>query len=137
MPILDSQKSDMNQMGNSQNPWQGDRKKVLCCCSAGLLRSPTTAHLLNQKYGYNTRACGLEPEYALIPCSQALVYWADEIVVMDTTQALQVEEILASLPDDTRKKGMATPIKVLKIQDSHAYMDDKLQEIILEKYHVN
>lgn len=137
MTILDSQKSDMNQMGNSQNPWQGDRKKVLCCCSAGLLRSPTTAALLNQTFGYNTRACGLEPEYALIPCSQALIYWADEIVVMDRTQALQVEEIIESLPEKARTKGMATTIKVLGIEDSFAYWDKGLQNKILEKYHVN
>jgi len=137
MPILDSQKSDMNQMGNSQNPWQGDRKKVLCCCSAGLLRSPTAAHLLNQKYGYNTAFCGMEPEYAKVPCTQCLVYWADEIVVMDRTQALQVEEIIKSLPEEARKKGMATPIKVLGINDSYAYMDDELQRLIIEKYHVN
>ena len=129
--------STMNQMGNSQNPWQGDRKKVLCCCSAGLLRSPTAAQLLNQKFGYNTRAVGLEEEFALIPCSQSLIYWADEIVVQDKTQALQVEQIIESLPAGALKKAKETAIKILGIEDSFAYMDYELQKIILEKYHVN
>ncbi len=136
-PIWEIQKSDMNQMGNSTNPWQGDRKKVLCCCSAGLLRSPTTAALLNQKYGYNTRACGLEPEYALIPATQALVFWSDEIVVQNELQKAQVEHLIDSLSaraaDQCRKKE----IKVLGIDDSYEYMDDELQKLVLENYHVN
>lgn len=135
MTIHESQKSDRNCMGNSQNPWQGERKKVLCCCSAGLLRSPTTAHLLNQKYGYNTRPCGLEPEYALIPCTQALVFWADEVVVQNEFQKKQVEVILESLPSLSSKSQ--PEIKVLDIEDSYEYMDQELQKLILDKYHVN
>ena len=129
--------SYMNQMGNSQNPWQRDYKKVLCCCSAGLLRSPTTANLLNQKYGYNTRACGLEEEFALIPCTWTLIYWADEIVVMNQSQARTIENRIKELPEFARKKGMRTPIKVLGIADSFAYMDEELCKKIIERYHVS
>lgn len=32
-------KSNRNAMGNAANPYQGNYKKVLCVCSAGLLRS--------------------------------------------------------------------------------------------------
>ena len=86
-------KSTFNQIHNVKNEHQGDRKKVLCVCSAGLLRSPTVAHLLNQKYGYNTRACGTDISYALIPISEALIYWADEIVCVDPFEKEDVPKL--------------------------------------------
>ena len=50
----------MNRIANSTNPFQKDYKRVLCVCSAGLLRSPTAAYVLSQApYNYNTRAAGL------------------------------------------------------------------------------
>ena len=39
------------------NPYQGDRRRILFVCSAGLLRSPTGAHVGSVR-GYNTRAAG-------------------------------------------------------------------------------
>ena len=49
----------MNRLGNSKNPYQGDFKKVLCVCSAGLLRSPTAAWVLsNAPFNFNTREIG-------------------------------------------------------------------------------
>ncbi len=137
MSIQEIQKATLNQLANTKNQWQGDRKRLLCCCSAGLLRSQTTSHILNQKYGYNTCSCGLEVEYAKIPCTQALVYWADEIVVMNQRQKKQVEEILESLPNYCNEKEKPTPIKVLKIQDSYEYMETELVRLILENYDVN
>ncbi len=35
-----------NRWGNIDNPYQGSAKKVLCVCSAGMLRSPTAANVL-------------------------------------------------------------------------------------------
>ena len=32
--------SKMNRLGTAGNRWQGDFKRVLCVCSAGILRSP-------------------------------------------------------------------------------------------------
>ena len=133
--LHDNQKSHRNCMGNSHNPWQGDHKKVLCCCSAGLLRSPTTSKLLHNKYGYNTRECGLDPEFALVPCTQALVFWADEIVVQDDFQKMQVQEIIDTVYRDDQPK-YHPEIKVLNIEDSFAYMDDELIKLIMENYHV-
>ena len=72
-----------NQLSNVSNYFQGNAKKVLCVCSAGLLRSPTVANVLHQELGYNTRAVGTAKEYALIPITEALVAWADEIVFVD------------------------------------------------------
>jgi predicted protein tyrosine phosphatase len=73
-----------NQLSNTHNPFQSKRKKILTVCSAGLLRSPTLAWILSNKpFDFNTRACGINEEYALIPISEALIEWADEIVVVE------------------------------------------------------
>ncbi len=76
--------SSMNRLANVANPYQGSRKRVLAVCSAGLLRSPTIAWILsNPPFDFNTRACGITKEYALIPLDDALITWADEIVVVE------------------------------------------------------
>lgn len=70
----------MNALHNSKNPFQGDFKKVLTVCSAGLLRSPTLAWILGQDK-YNTRSCGIH-DYALIQIESVLVNWADIIIFL-------------------------------------------------------
>lgn len=101
-------KSKMNQLANVKNQYQNADRRVLCVCSAGLLRSPTLAQYLNQKYGYNTRACGTSEEYALIPISEALVKWADEVVFVNRENYEEVKDepifdgksvIVLNLPD--------------------------------------
>lgn len=73
-----------NRLANTKNPYQGDRIKTLCVCSAGLLRSPTLAFVLQQEpYNRNTRAVGATVEFALIPIDEALIDWADEIVFVE------------------------------------------------------
>ena len=52
-----------NAMHNCTNPYQTGTEKILCVCSAGLLRSPTLAGEL-YKRGFNTRAAGVH-DYAL------------------------------------------------------------------------
>lgn len=71
----------MNRIHNSRNPFQGKFRKTLTVCSAGLLRSPTTAFVLSlPPYNRNVRACGSYPNFALVPIDDALIAWADEIV---------------------------------------------------------
>lgn len=70
-------KGTRNQLHNITNWSQGDTKKVLTVCSAGLLRSATLQNFLIKEYGFNVRNCGTEESYALIPISEALVKWAD------------------------------------------------------------
>lgn len=73
-----------NRIANTKNPFQGDRTKTLCVCSAGLLRSPTLAAVLLEKpWNRNTRAVGASTEFALIPIDEALVEWADEIIFVE------------------------------------------------------
>ena len=117
-----------NRMHNCTNPYQGKDKKVLCVCSAGLLRSPTAAKVLGEKYGYNTRSCGVDTGHALIPIDDVLVMWADEIVCMDRQQLGVVTNYLKRLGREDKD------ITVLGIPDSYEYNDPELQALILKQY---
>lgn len=115
----------MNRLATCSNRYQGDYKRVLCVCSAGLLRSPTAALVLSQEpYNFNTRAAGLTPEFALVPVDRVLLEWADELVVMTSEQA---EEIRPRLESDK-------PIVVLGIEDNFRYRDPELIKLIREAY---
>ena len=110
--------SGRNRLANTKNPFQGDMKKVLAVCSAGLLRSPTIAWILsNPPFNFNTRACGANSEYALIPIDDALILWADEIVVVESWMA---QEILHHNPDK-KVHLVATP-------DNYSTRDPELVE---------
>jgi len=111
----------INALHNCSNPYQGQYKKVLCVCSAGLLRSPTTAIVLQRTYNYNTRACGVH-DYALIQFDDVLGTWADEIVCVE-------QSIANNIPDQFKDK-----VITLNIPDMYEYMNPELQEIIKEQY---
>ena len=116
----------MNRLANCSNKYQGKYKRVLCVCSAGLLRSPTAAWVLsNEPYNFNTRAAGLTKEFALVPVDEVLLTWADQIVVMNSEQAEQIRSLLG----DEEK-----PIIVLGIPDSFPYRDETLVGLIRESY---
>ena len=118
--------SKMNRLGNVRNPYQGTAKRVLCVCSAGLLRSPTTANVLHKEFGYNTRAAGINSEYALIIADDVLMDWADEIVFMED---VHYQAALHKFPFIEHKNCI-----VLNVPDNYAFMDQKLQNLILKKY---
>lgn len=116
-----------NRLGNSKNPYQGDFKKVLCVCSAGLLRSPTAAWVLsNAPFNFNTRAVGSNPEYAMVMLDAVNVCWADEVVVMDSSQANLVKELL-------HEYGWEKPVHVLNTPDDYGYRDPELVAVLTEK----
>ena len=119
-------KSSWNQLGNVGNPYQGSRKKVLAVCSAGMLRSPTIARVLADKYDYNTRSCGVTTEFALVPISEALVHWADEIVFAEQRH---MEAVLGQIqiPEGVR-------CVVLNIPDEYEYMETELVDMIKVVY---
>lgn len=115
--------SKMNRLGNASNPFQGKYKKVLTVCSAGLLRSPTAAFVLSQEpYNFNTRAAGLEPEFALITVDDVLLEWADEIVCMSRAQEQKL------------KKKTRKPVICLNIDDCYSYRQPELIEEIKTNY---
>ena len=115
----------MNRLMNAENRFQGKYKRVLCVCSAGLLRSPTAAWVLSQDpYNFNTRAVGVTEEFALVPVDRVLLHWADEIVCMDYRQA----EIVRDLLEEDK------PIINLGIQDIYGYRDPDLVDAIRKSY---
>jgi predicted protein tyrosine phosphatase len=118
----------LNRLANAKNGFQGKSPRVLCVCSAGLLRSPTIAWILsNEPWNCNTRAAGVATEYALIPVDTALIYWADLIVCADEDHAKEVSEI-------TIEAGLVPKRTIyLDIPDNHAFRHPKLIEIINSK----
>ena len=118
-----------NQLSNVSNSFQGNAKKVLCVCSAGLLRSPTVANVLHQELGYNTRAVGTSREYALIPITEALVAWADEIVFVDEDCKVYISKPEWDVINEWNPKEVT-----LNIPDQYDWNDKTLRDIILEQY---
>ena len=114
----------LNILHNNNNPSQGPSPKVLCVCSAGLLRSPTASVVINREYGHNTRSAGLSEDFALIVVDDVLLAWADVVVCMTGMQEAELEGRITD----------GTPVQCLHIRDAYAYMDPKLQDLILQKY---
>lgn len=111
-----------DRIANASNPHQGFHKKVLCVCSAGILRSPTAAMILTQPpFNFNTRAAGIEKDYALIVIDEVLLEWADEIVCMTEDQQTRLQKI-------TKK-----PVHCYNIEDNYGYRDPVLVYGIMEK----
>lgn len=126
---MNIQKSTRNQLANARNAFQGPAKKVLCVCSAGILRAPTLAYVLNREHGYNTRAVGACGAFALIPLSEALLVWADEVVFVD-------DHAWNELNQD--EKGtvlmLANTMAVLNIPDDFDYGSPMLEKACLDQY---
>jgi predicted protein tyrosine phosphatase len=120
-------KGTRNQLYNINNQWQGDTKKVLTVCSAGLLRSATLQNFLIKEYGYNVRNCGTVESYALIPISEALVLWADEIVFVDQENYNMVYE-------DLKRLEVLDKCIVLDIPDQYSFNDSELFDICRKQY---
>jgi predicted protein tyrosine phosphatase len=121
--------STRNQLRNVNNDCQGNQKKVLCICSGGLLRSPTVANILYLRYGYNTRSAGTQ-DYALIPVSEALISWAEEIVVMEQSTMNEIQYECYKLGIDLSGKRLLN----LNIPDIYNYMEPELVTLITDNY---
>jgi predicted protein tyrosine phosphatase len=118
-----------NRIWNVRNPNQGDFKKVLCVCSAGLLRSPTAAVVLSSEpFNYNTRAVGVVDDYALVPIDVVLLEWADEVVCMHPSIT---DKLRRAFDADTL---FGVNIVTLNIQDQYGYRDPELMDLIKFQY---
>ena len=115
-----------NRHHNANNPGQGDFKRVLCICSAGIFRSPTAAEVLTQEYGYNCRSVGAVRQFAPFQLDTNALWWADEIVCMEQEHVDLIHAFHE--PDED------TPIIVLDIPDHFEFRDPKLIELIKQKY---
>src|SRR5689334_709068 len=99
---MDTATQQMMRSRNAKNCFQGDWPRVLCVCSAGLLRSPTLAWVLsNDPYNCNTRAAGSHAEYALVPLDQVLIDWADAVVFVNQENHQRAMQLKLRLPDET------------------------------------
>ena len=112
---------DGARMSVALNPYQGVAQRVLCVCSAGILRSPTIAEVLRDLYGFNCRSAGVVDEYALIRVDDVLASWAEHIVCATLDIALQVEK---KFP---KHKGK---IIAFKIPDNFSFRNSSLVEKI-------
>jgi predicted protein tyrosine phosphatase len=113
-----------NRLWNAKNPFQGSSKKVLCVCSAGLLRSPTLAWVLsNEPFNFNVRAAGSSRAFALIPVDDVLLEWADLVVFVNQENEDEVNE---HFPEDMKDKDFLT----LDIPDNFQFRDPTLVKII-------
>jgi predicted protein tyrosine phosphatase len=117
----------MSNYGIHSNRFQGDYKKVLTVCSANMLRSPTMAHVLSaDPYNFNTRSAGTAL-YALIPVTEELLMWCDEVVCADTEHTMWVRNKMMEWMLDK-------PIIDLQIPDNYEYRNPELIELIKERY---
>ena len=113
--------------GVHSNSYQGNYKRVLTVCSANMLRSPTMAHVLSaEPYNFNTRSAGTS-DFALIPVTNDLLMWADEIVCADSEHTSIVNKMLQKLDIDK-------PLINLRIPDVYEYRNEGLIDLIKLRY---
>lgn len=114
--------------GVVRNPYQGTDKKVVFVCSMGILRSATGARLYACKY--NTRAAGTWKD-ALVPLSDTLIAWSDELVFVNDYNYQQVKKWFQ---DNNSNLHDIANVKVLDIPDAYEHMHEKLIQAFLEQY---
>lgn len=111
--------------GVISNPYQGKDKKVVFVCSMGILRSATAARIYAHKY--NTRSAGTWTDHALVPLTETLIAWADELVFVNDHNYRQT---LERIPDLHKVAN----VKVLDIPDTYEHMHPELIKAFEEQY---
>jgi predicted protein tyrosine phosphatase len=123
-----------NQLSNVDNPYQGNYKRVLFVCSAGLLRSATAAHVFSaEPYNWNTRTAGIGIEYALNPVTEALLVWADKVYCMEEEHVEDLHQVFGEIIENLIEKRGQDFITALKIPDTFEYRSPKLVELLQQK----
>ena len=119
-----------NRLWNAGNSAQGKDVKVLCVCSAGLLRSPTMARLLCRKYkNVNPRAVGYSKEFALIPLEQVHIAWADVIILADS----ESYKACIMVDEDTLLNHGKT-VLICHVDDDFYFGDEELEAILNREF---
>lgn len=117
----------MNRINNMANPYQGSATRILCVCSAGLLRSPTLAEQCIKR-GHNARAVGYSKEYALIQLDWAHIYWADLVLCVDSEVDYFVKSYIKQ--SEYLEESCCDKIKALSIPDIYPFRDEELVKTI-------
>lgn len=118
----------MNKLANVHNRFQGDYKRALFLCSAGLLRSATAQAVFSaEPYNWNTRNAGVTAEYALIDVSLPLLVWAQEVYVMEARQVKTLEAFMEEVGCSVNlREEVLRKTFILNIPDEHAYRSPAL-----------
>lgn len=116
--------ADRPHLGSLNLAAQGSHKRALFICSVGMLRSATCAHMMAAVADWNTRSCGTMAS-ALPPLHANLMEWAEDIYCMQAEHAKAVED---------QFPWAMSKVKVLNIPDQFMYRDDRLINIIHEKF---
>lgn len=111
------------------NHSQGKDVRVVFCCSAGLLRSPTAARVAGE-YGINARSAGSNWHYALIPLTANLIKWAHWVVFLNPQNEF---EMTSRIPDASLLEMLRDKSIVWNIEDSYNYMDESLVWVVRKK----
>lgn len=106
------------------NPYQGQDRRVLFVCSAGILRSATAARIYAKKY--NTRAAG-SCSYALIPVTKELLLWAKQVVFVNEEN---YQDVTKNFDLDT----FPCYVNVLNIPDNYEHMHPELIKSFIDQY---
>jgi predicted protein tyrosine phosphatase len=125
-------KHGMNKLANVHNSYQGKYHRALFLCSAGLLRSATSASIFSGKpYLFNTRNAGTSPEYALIDVSIPLIVWADGIYLMEDNNNRELQRFMHEEGCTPEFVAIVNAkAHVLNIPDNFAYRDPKLIRLL-------
>lgn len=115
------------------NEYQGANGRMLFVCSAGMLRSPTAANVANSM-GFNARSCGSHSNYALIPLSANLIYWAQNIFFVNEENSSKAQEIFKNHPGTLEE--MQSKMQVWNIPDEYEYMHPTLVQIVTERLNI-
>lgn len=112
------------------NEWQGKAPRHLYVCSAGLLRSATAATIAST-LGVNARNCGSHYEYALIPISVNLVFWAQKIIFMNPDN---YDRARTNFFGDLEAQRLLEEKSIIwTIEDDYGYMWKALVDILTPK----
>lgn len=106
------------------NSFQGEDKRVLFVCSAGILRSATAARIYAHKH--NTRCAGSK-FYALIPVTEELLLWAQEIVFLNMENEWDIKQKFDLREFDCK-------IVTLNVEDEYDHMQPELIKLLNEQY---
>lgn len=119
----------INRLWNAQNAAQGDYKRVLCVCQAGILRSPTIAWVLGRPpYDFNVRAVGVSQDFAVVPVDPVMIKWADVVICTAMTELHEVKKIAHRRL--TQEEIDKIDFQCWNIPDEYEYRDPNLVEYV-------
>lgn len=98
-----------------------ERPNILVVCGKNKRRSRTAEHLFKNDARFAIRSAGLSPK-SEHKISEKDLHWADLVLVMENEHRAKIRDLFKhqNLPE----------IKVLRIPDEYAFMDDELIDIL-------